>query len=91
MVDPSTVLLAWAPPKFLGGRNDTVYRVDCELCGPSVTFVPAREMLNDTKVAVSGLAALTTYRFLVYAENGASAHDSGQFADVSVTTEASGE
>ena len=41
-------------------------------------------------MALSNLSPLTTYRFLVYAENGASIHATGQFIDITVTTEASG-
>lgn len=90
LVNQSTVILSWAAPKYLGGRNDTVYRINCEGCSSSVTYVPSQENLNDTKVAVSGLSPLTTYRFLVYAENGVSGYDSSQYVDISVTTEASG-
>lgn len=38
-VDQSTVTLSWNPPNFLGGRNDIVYRVTCDMCGPSVVFM----------------------------------------------------
>lgn len=87
-VDPLTVILSWVEPKFLGGRNDTIYRIDCDICGPSVSYVPQQEFLNETKVAVTGLSPQTNYRFLVYAENGASGHDSSQFTDISVKTQA---
>jgi ephrin-B len=89
-VDQSTVILSWSAPKYLGGRNDTVYRISCEGCSSSVTYVPSQENFNDTKVAVSGLNPVTTYRFLVFAENGVSGYDSSQFIDITVTTEASG-
>lgn len=39
-VDQSTVTLSWNPPNFLGGRTDIVYRVTCDMCGPSVVFMP---------------------------------------------------
>lgn len=39
-VDQSTVTLSWNPPNFLGGRADVVYRVMCDMCGPSVVFMP---------------------------------------------------
>ena len=89
-VDQSTVILWWAAPKYVGGRNDTVYRVQCDQCGPSVTYVPAQDNFNDTKVVISGLNPVTTYRFMVYAENGVSGYDSAQFVDITVTTESSG-
>lgn len=90
LVDQSTVILSWSPPKYLGGRNDTVYRVSCEACSSSVTYVPAQENFNESKVIISGLNPITTYRFMVYAENGVSGYDSSQFVDITVTTESSG-
>ena len=89
VVDQQTVMLTWSAPKFLGGRNDTLYRIECDACDAvAASFVPAREALNETRVLVTGLSPATTYRFLVYAENGASGHDASQFSDVSLTTEA---
>ncbi|KAI5749699.1 hypothetical protein M8J76_009439 [Diaphorina citri] len=40
-VDQSTVTLSWNPPNFQGGRTDTVYKVVCDACGPSVTYMPS--------------------------------------------------
>ena len=88
VVDQNTVMLTWTGPKFLGGRNDTVYRIECDVCDPATSFVPAREGLNETQVVVTGLSPTTAYRFLVYAENGASGHDASQFSDISFTTDA---
>ncbi|KAK6617477.1 hypothetical protein RUM43_014486 [Polyplax serrata] len=39
-VDQSTVILSWSPPQQQGGRNDTVYRVLCDGCGVSVSYIP---------------------------------------------------
>jgi len=39
-VDQSTVTLSWNPPNFLGGRADVAYRLMCDMCGPSVVFMP---------------------------------------------------
>lgn len=89
-VDQSTVVLSWTPPKYLGGRNDTVYRLECEGCPSTVAYVPSQENINDTKVVISGLTPITMYRFRVYAENGVSGYDHSQFLDISVTTESSG-
>ena len=82
------MMLTWAAPRFTGGRNDTVYRIECDACDPSASFVPSRQGLNETRVLISGLSPLTTHRFLVYAENGASGHDASQFSDISFTTSA---
>lgn len=88
--DQSTVILTWQPPKYLGGRNDTVYRVVCDMCSPSVNYVPAAEGFNETKAVISGLSPITKYKFQVYAENGVSGYDASQYAEVFATTEASG-
>lgn len=87
LVDENSVMLTWTGPKFLGGRNDTTYRIECDVCDASVSFAPSRQALNETRVMVTGLSPATTYRFLVYAENGASGHDASQFSDISFTTD----
>ena len=89
-MDQSTVILTWLPPKFQGGRNDTVYRVVCDYCPTSTTYLPSQDNINETKVTISGLNPTTTYRFQVFAENGVSGYDSIQAAEISATTEASG-
>lgn len=89
-MDQSTVILTWWPPKYLGGRNDTVYRVSCDYCPTTTNYVPAQDNFNDTKVVISGLNPMTSYRFLVYAENGVSGYDTSQFVEITATTEASG-
>ena len=51
-----------------------------------------QETFNDTKVTISGLNAVTTYRFRVIAENGVSGQITEaerQFDEIIVTTEAS--
>lgn len=89
-MDQSTIILTWSPPKYQGGRKDTVYRIVCDYCPANANFVPAQENINDTKIVVSGLSPITSYRFQVYAENGVSGFDTSQFVEVNVTTEASG-
>ncbi|KAH9529410.1 Ephrin type-A receptor 5 [Dermatophagoides farinae] len=88
-LDQSTVILTWNKPKFLGGRNDTVYRISCDYCPSSTNYVPSQETINDTRVVISGLNPMTSYRFQVYAENGVSGYDSSQFVEITATTEAS--
>ncbi|XP_063219299.1 ephrin type-A receptor 4 isoform X1 [Bacillus rossius redtenbacheri] len=89
-VDQSTVILSWNAPSFQGGRNDTVYQVECDSCGPGVSYNPNTEVFNDTKVTITGLNPVTTYRFQVFAQNGVSEliQDS-DYVDITVTTEAS--
>lgn len=47
-VDQSTVILSWNSPGFLGGRTDTVFRVECDACGPSVIYSPNSVSIVDT-------------------------------------------
>ncbi|KAF7491603.1 Ephrin type-A receptor 4 [Sarcoptes scabiei] len=89
-MDQSTVILTWSEPKYLGGRNDTVYRISCDYCPTTTTYVPSQENFNDTKITISGLNPMTSYHFQVYAENGVSGYDSSQFVEITATTEAAG-
>nr|XP_012139526.1 PREDICTED: ephrin type-A receptor 4-A isoform X9 [Megachile rotundata] len=89
-VDQSTVILSWNAPHMLGGRTDTTYRVVCDACSMGVKYIPNTEVFNDTKITITGLNAVTTYRFQVFAENGVSAlAGKSEYVDITVTTEAS--
>ncbi|XP_075223132.1 eph receptor tyrosine kinase [Lycorma delicatula] len=90
-VDQSTVILSWNTPAFLGGRTDTAYRIECDVCGLGVSYNPNLEVFNDTKITVSGLSPVTTYRFQIFSANGVSdlTNEQGQSVDITVTTEAS--
>ncbi|KAK5638965.1 hypothetical protein RI129_013260 [Pyrocoelia pectoralis] len=92
-VDQSTVILSWSAPQDLGGRTDIFYRIKCDACTFGVVqYTPSSETFNDTKVTVTGLNAVTTYRFQIFAENGVShlsAKGSPEYSDIVVTTEAS--
>lgn len=49
-----------------------------------------QEVFNDTNISVTGLNAVTTYRFQVFAENGVSSlAGHSEYVDITVTTEAS--
>lgn len=51
-----------------------------------------QELFNDTKITISGLNAVTTYRFQIFSENGVSqlsTKSSPEYADIVVTTEES--
>lgn len=51
-----------------------------------------QETFNDTKITISGLNAVTTYRFQIFAENGVShlsSKSQPEYADIVVTTEES--
>ncbi|KAF8791659.1 Ephrin type-A receptor 4 like protein [Argiope bruennichi] len=88
-VDQSSVLLTWYSPKYLGGRNDTFYKVTCDKCGAGVTYVPSQQGFTDTKVTVTGLSPVTTYTFRIYAENGVSSFTASKYSEITITTEAS--
>lgn len=55
-----------------------------------IAFVFQQESFNETRVKITGLNAVTTYRFQVFAENGVSHMSSkpAEYADIQVTTEA---
>ncbi|XP_060534436.1 ephrin type-B receptor 2 isoform X2 [Cylas formicarius] len=93
-VDHSNVILSWLPPDKSGGRNDIVYRIKCDACSLGlVQYNPPTETFNETRIHISGLNAVTTYRFQVFAENGVShlaKRTAPEYADIVVTTEASG-
>ncbi|XP_015609289.1 ephrin type-B receptor 1 isoform X3 [Cephus cinctus] len=89
-VDQSTVILSWNAPQVQGGRTDTMYRVVCDSCGIGVKYIPHAVIFNDTKIRITGLNAVTTYRFQVFAENGVSSLAArSEYVDITVTTEAS--
>ncbi|CAH1117657.1 unnamed protein product [Phaedon cochleariae] len=92
-VDQSTVILSWLPPEKQGGRTDTVYRIKCDACSLGlVQYNPSMETFNETRITISGLNAVTTYRFQIFAENGVSQlqlRAMPEYADIVVTTEAS--
>ncbi|GIY55178.1 hypothetical protein CEXT_373122 [Caerostris extrusa] len=88
-VDQSSVLLTWLPPKYLGNRNDTFYKVTCDKCGAGVNYVPSQQGFTDTRVTVTGLSPVTTYTFRIYAENGVSSFTASMYSEITITTEAS--
>uniref|UniRef100_A0A665W106 receptor protein-tyrosine kinase n=1 Tax=Echeneis naucrates TaxID=173247 RepID=A0A665W106_ECHNA len=92
VVNETSVVLEWAPPRRLGGRSDTSYSLEClicQLCLPcssDVLFSPSQTGLKTTRVVVSELRAHTHYTFIVHAHNGVSrASGAGATQSVSVT------
>lgn len=60
------------------------------LCFAKTRVCSFKEIFNDTKITITGLNAVTTYRFQVFAENGVSAQaGKSEYVDITVTTEAS--
>uniref|UniRef100_A0A8C9ZET8 receptor protein-tyrosine kinase n=1 Tax=Sander lucioperca TaxID=283035 RepID=A0A8C9ZET8_SANLU len=88
VVNETSVVLEWAPPRRLGGRSDTSYSLECLICqtgshsqtgsklclpcGSDVLFSPDQTGLKSTRVVVSELRAHTHYTFIVHARNGVS-------------------
>ncbi|KAK9875970.1 hypothetical protein WA026_011071 [Henosepilachna vigintioctopunctata] len=91
-VDQSTVILTWSSPENQGGRYDIRYRIKCDACSLGlVQYSPNSPSFNETRITITGLNAVTTYRFEVFAENGVSHLSTKvpEFADIVITTEAS--
>uniref|UniRef100_A0A671YWV8 receptor protein-tyrosine kinase n=1 Tax=Sparus aurata TaxID=8175 RepID=A0A671YWV8_SPAAU len=100
VVNETSVVLEWSPPRRLGGRSDTSYNYPrlssssssqlCLPCGSDVLFSPGQAGLKTTRVVVSELRAHTHYTFIVHARNGVSqasgAAGSAQSVSVTVTT-----
>uniref|UniRef100_A0A671YVD7 receptor protein-tyrosine kinase n=1 Tax=Sparus aurata TaxID=8175 RepID=A0A671YVD7_SPAAU len=99
VVNETSVVLEWSPPRRLGGRSDTSYSLElssssssqlCLPCGSDVLFSPGQAGLKTTRVVVSELRAHTHYTFIVHARNGVSqasgAAGSAQSVSVTVTT-----
>nr|XP_061795277.1 ephrin type-A receptor 4-A-like [Nerophis lumbriciformis] len=99
VVNETSVVLEWSPPRRLGGRSDISYSLEClvlasgaQLCQPcssDVLFSPDQTGLRGTRVVVSELRAHTHYTFIVQARNGVSqgaAAGAAQSVSVSVTT-----
>ncbi|OQV14108.1 Ephrin type-A receptor 4-A [Hypsibius exemplaris] len=69
-LDQTSVMLKWSAPKSSGGRRDVIYRIGCDICGSTVSYLPSQGGFNATNVQVTGLKPNTNYHFTVYAENG---------------------
>jgi len=90
VIDPSKVTISWQSPRDEGSRQDTVYRLSCDVCGHNVAFSPSTPTFAQTFITISGLSPLTSYRFTVFAENGVSSLARGsppKSADITVNTE----
>ncbi|CAL8306317.1 unnamed protein product [Lota lota] len=83
VVNETSVLLEWGPPRDTGHRGDLAYNVlcrrcpgnerrACQPCDDSVAFSPGRRGLKGHRVEISKLRAHTAYAFEVQAINGVS-------------------
>ena len=86
-LDPNTLMLTWDPPLDEGGRSDTQYKVECDVCSSLVTLSPASPS-SQSSVTLSHLQPGSTYTIRVFAVNGVSnlSLDTDNYAEVSVST-----
>lgn len=83
IVNETSVILEWHPPRETGGRDDVVYNIVCKKCradgqshcshcDDNVEFSPRQAGLTETRVLISNLLAHTLYTFQIQAVNGVS-------------------
>ena len=71
-----------------GNRTDTMYKISCDLCGQGVQFEPDALAFPQTSISIKNLWPGTSYRFVIYSENGVSGLDTKEpkSADIEVKT-----
>ena len=86
-LDQTTLMLTWDPPLDEGGRSDTQYKVECDVCSSLITFSPASPS-SQSSVTLSHLQQGSTYTIRVFAINGVSnlSLENDNYAEVSVST-----
>uniref|UniRef100_A0A8C4JVT9 Ephrin type-B receptor 2 n=1 Tax=Dromaius novaehollandiae TaxID=8790 RepID=A0A8C4JVT9_DRONO len=82
IVNETSIILEWHPPRETGGRDDVTYNIVCKKCrsdrracsrcDDNVEFVPRQLGLTETRVFISSLWAHTPYTFEIQAVNGVS-------------------
>ncbi|XP_066565884.1 ephrin type-B receptor 1 [Amia ocellicauda] len=80
IVNETSVILEWHPPRETGGREDVMYNIICKKCrtdrktcshcDENVEFVPRQLGLTESRVFISNLWAHTLYTFEIHAVNG---------------------
>ncbi|XP_026188440.1 ephrin type-A receptor 2 isoform X2 [Mastacembelus armatus] len=81
-VNDSVLKVTWDPPHDWGGRQEVMYRIECEreaetggqweACGNNVVFLPDSSALTSTSVSIMGLNPQQNYRLSLQAWNGIS-------------------
>lgn len=86
-LDQTTLILNWDPPLDEGGRSDTQYKIECDVCSNLITFSPASPS-SQSSVTLSHLQQGTTYTIRVFSVNGVSnlSLENDNYAEVSVST-----
>uniref|UniRef100_A0A674MKD9 receptor protein-tyrosine kinase n=1 Tax=Takifugu rubripes TaxID=31033 RepID=A0A674MKD9_TAKRU len=102
IVNETSVILEWHPPRETGGRGDVVYNIVCKKCradrracshcDDNVDFVPRQLGLTETRVFISNLLAHTLYSFEIQAVNGVSNKSPypAQHVSIDITTNQAG-
>uniref|UniRef100_A0A4W5R425 receptor protein-tyrosine kinase n=1 Tax=Hucho hucho TaxID=62062 RepID=A0A4W5R425_9TELE len=80
IVNETSVILEWHPPRETGARDDVTYNIVCRKCradrplcshcDDNVEYVPRQQGLTETRVFISNLWAHTPYAFEIHAING---------------------
>uniref|UniRef100_A0A4W5L336 Fibronectin type-III domain-containing protein n=1 Tax=Hucho hucho TaxID=62062 RepID=A0A4W5L336_9TELE len=80
IVNETSVILEWHPPRETGARDDVTYNIvcrkcradrpSCSHCDDNVEYVPRQQGLTETRVFISNLWAHTPYTFEIHAFNG---------------------
>ncbi|CAG07681.1 unnamed protein product [Tetraodon nigroviridis] len=102
VVNETSVILEWHPPRETGGRGDVVYNIVCKKCRAdrracshcedNVDFVPRQLGLTESRVLISNLLAHTLYSFEIQAVNGVSNKSPypAQHVSIDITTNQAG-
>ncbi|XP_062832573.1 ephrin type-B receptor 1 isoform X3 [Anolis carolinensis] len=102
IVNETSIILEWHPPRETGGREDVTYNIvckkcrsdrrSCSRCDDNVEFVPRQLGLTETRVFISNLWAHTPYTFEIQAVNGVSNKSPfpPQHVSVNITTNQAG-
>nr|XP_013795264.1 PREDICTED: ephrin type-B receptor 1-like [Apteryx mantelli mantelli] len=102
IVNETSIILEWHPPRETGGRDDVTYNIVCKKCrsdrracsrcDDNVEFVPRQLGLTETRVFISSLWAHTPYTFEIQAVNGVSNKSPfpPQHVSVNITTNQAG-
>ncbi|EFB22515.1 hypothetical protein PANDA_016135, partial [Ailuropoda melanoleuca] len=98
IVNETSIILEWHPPRETGGRDDVTYNIicrkcradrrSCSRCDDNVEFVPRQLGLTECRVSISSLWAHTPYTFDIQAVNGVSSKSPfpPQHVSVNITT-----
>ena len=78
----TSVTLLWKPPISNGGREDVFYKIKYKTSQEEqFTYYSPTPPITGTSAIVTSLAPLTTYTFMVIAENGITQEYADQFPE----------